>query len=181
MADSCTELDITANEAAHHAPLVARALARLFAFEPPDVIVTHPYEGGHPDHDATAFAVHAAVRLIERSSGRRPVIVEMTSYHGMHGIGAAAFLAGTDAPARTIRLSQASRLLKHEMLACLETQRHRLTSLVCDVETFRLAPQYDFTRPPHDGPLLYESHECGMDGVLWRDLAMQSLTSLSLS
>lgn len=182
MADSCTELDVTAGEAVHHAPLIARSLAALFASQPPDVIVTHPYEGGHPDHDATALAVHAAVRLVERTSGRRPVIVEMTSHHaGVCGMRTGAFLPGTGGSARTIRLSPASRLLKHEMLACLETQRHRLTSFMCDVERFRLAPQYDFTRPPHDGRLFYERHDWGMDGALWRDLAVQSLTSLSLS
>jgi LmbE family N-acetylglucosaminyl deacetylase len=182
MADSCIDLDVTAGEAVHHAPLVTRSLARLFAFQPPDVIVTHPYEGGHPDHDATAFAVHAAVRLIERASGRRPVIVEMTTCHAdRYGIRTAAFLAATGGSARTIRLSPASRVLKRAMLACLETQRHRLAMLKCDVETFRLAPGYDFTRPPHDGPLFYERHDCGMDGALWRDLAARSLTSLSLS
>ena len=181
-ADSCTEFDVTAKEAVHNAGDIARALAALFALQPPDVIVTHPYEGGHPDHDATAFAVHAAVRLVERASGRRPVIVEMTSYHaGACGMRTGAFLPGTARPVRTIRLSPASRLLKREMLACLETQRHLLTAFLCDVERFRLAPEYDFTRPPHDGPLFYEGFDWGMDGAVWRDLVAMSLAALSLS
>ena len=180
-ADSCTELDVTAKEAVHHAADIARALADLFALQPPDVIVTHPYEGGHPDHDATAFAVHAAVRLVEDTTGRRPVIVEMTSYHaGAFGMRTGAFLPGTE-PVRTIRLSPASRLLKREMLACLETQRHMLTPFMCDVERFRLAPEYDFTRAPHERPLFYEGFDWGMDGAAWRDLVARSLESLSLS
>jgi LmbE family N-acetylglucosaminyl deacetylase len=181
-ADSCTELYVTAKEAVHNVADIVRALAALLAQQPPDVIVTHPYEGGHPDHDATAFAVHAAVRLIEHTSGRRPVVVEMTSYHaGVRGMRTGAFLAGTNQPVRTIRLSHASRLLKREMLACLETQRHMLTPFLCDVERFRLAPEYDFTRPPHAGPLFYEGFEWGMDGAAWRDLIARSLASLSLS
>src|SRR5688572_21700004 len=46
----------------------------------PDVVLTHAYEGGHPDHDACAFAVHAAAR------GSRK-IVEFACYHaGQDGI-----------------------------------------------------------------------------------------------
>jgi LmbE family N-acetylglucosaminyl deacetylase len=180
--DLCTQLEVIASEAVRHAAGIARALAALFALRPTDVVVTHPYEGGHPDHDATALAVHTAVRLAEHASGRRPVLVEMTSYHaGICGMRTGAFLPGTGDPPRTIRLSPGARLLKREMLACLETQRHMLTPFMCDVERFRLAPQYDFTRPPHDGPLYYERFDWGMDGGLWRDLAARALASLSLS
>jgi LmbE family N-acetylglucosaminyl deacetylase len=178
----CTDLEVVACEAVRHAGGIARALAALFALRPTDVVVTHPYEGGHPDHDATALAVHAAVRLAEQSVGRRPVLVEMTSYHaGLAGMRTGAFLPGTGDPPRTILLSPGARLMKREMLACLETQRHLLTPFLCDVERFRLAPQYDFMRPPHDGPLFYERSEWGMDGRLWRDLAARALASLSLS
>ena len=37
--------------------------ARLLPLvEEADQVMTHPYEGGHPDHDACAFAARAAVR-----------------------------------------------------------------------------------------------------------------------
>src|SRR5919202_1691857 len=45
----------------------ATALAGLFARRGIEIVLTHPYEGGHPDHDATAFAVHAACRLLRRT------------------------------------------------------------------------------------------------------------------
>jgi LmbE family N-acetylglucosaminyl deacetylase len=38
---------------------LARRLAVQLAASGAEVVVTHAYEGGHPDHDATAFAVHA--------------------------------------------------------------------------------------------------------------------------
>src|SRR6185437_9724842 len=44
-------------------------------------VFTHAYEGGHPDHDAVAFAVHAACRL----SDIPPAIVEMPYYHRQDG------------------------------------------------------------------------------------------------
>ncbi len=33
-------------------------------------VITHPYEGGHPDHDTAAFAVAAACARLARSLGR---------------------------------------------------------------------------------------------------------------
>jgi N-acetylglucosamine malate deacetylase 2 len=45
----------------------------------PEVIVTHSYEGGHPDHDACAFAVHHALELTRAQPV--PVIVEASFYH----------------------------------------------------------------------------------------------------
>ncbi|MGO8019873.1 PIG-L deacetylase family protein, partial [Rhizobium leguminosarum] len=42
-----------------------------------DIVVTHPYEGGHPDHDATAFATHAALRLMKQNGLRPPALFEM--------------------------------------------------------------------------------------------------------
>jgi LmbE family N-acetylglucosaminyl deacetylase len=42
------------------------------------IVVTHAYEGGHPDHDATALSVQAACRLIERKGDSVPNLLEMT-------------------------------------------------------------------------------------------------------
>ena len=44
----------------------------------PTSILTHAYEGGHPDHDAVAFAVAAAVRVAGRAADT--TIVEMPFY-----------------------------------------------------------------------------------------------------
>lgn len=43
------------------------------------VLFTQAYEGGHPDHDATAFAVHAAARLL-KAEGHPVLVVEMPYY-----------------------------------------------------------------------------------------------------
>src|SRR3954447_20452243 len=43
-----------------------------------ELVLTHAYEGGHPDHDATALAVHLAVD--------RAQVIEFPLYHaGAHG------------------------------------------------------------------------------------------------
>ena len=51
---------------------LALNLADAFADARAEVVITHPYEGGHPDHDATAFAVHAAVELLIRRGANAP-------------------------------------------------------------------------------------------------------------
>ena len=43
------------------------------------VVVTHPYEGGHPDHDAAALAVR---RAADRSG---TAVVEFACYHKREG------------------------------------------------------------------------------------------------
>jgi len=40
---------------------IARRVGALFSKLGTARVITHPYEGGHPDHDATAAAVHLAV------------------------------------------------------------------------------------------------------------------------
>jgi LmbE family N-acetylglucosaminyl deacetylase len=41
----------------------------------PQTIVTHPDEGGRPDHDSTAFAVHTAVASLETIGAQAPTVV----------------------------------------------------------------------------------------------------------
>ncbi|MEO5568891.1 MAG: hypothetical protein ABIR92_10385, partial [Gemmatimonadaceae bacterium] len=48
-------------------------------------MLTHPYEGGHSDHDSTAFAVHLATGMLLREGRRAPIILELTSYHNYGG------------------------------------------------------------------------------------------------
>jgi len=45
-----------------HCPDIIR---ELLLQEKPGAVIAHAYEGGHPDHDAAAIAVHYACRLIE--------------------------------------------------------------------------------------------------------------------
>ena len=58
--------------------------ALLPLVEEAEQVITHPYEGGHPDHDACAFAARAAVR----HSANKAKLMEFTSYHaGLYRLG----------------------------------------------------------------------------------------------
>ncbi len=161
---------------------IVRRLMRLLRANRFKYIVTHPYEGGHPDHDATALAVHAACRLLEEAGIAAPVPVEMTSYHAVDGHTVyGTFLPHPDAGAvETFSLGETERDLKRRMFACHVTQSEVLAPFPLDAERFRRAPAYDFIRPPHAGQLGYERYHWDIDGRLWRDQALRALYRLNL-
>jgi LmbE family N-acetylglucosaminyl deacetylase len=177
------ELDVPDQRAAHSLVPVARRLARLFRSLDVRIVVTHPYEGGHPDHDATAFAVHAAARLVARDDRRRapPVVLELSSYHERAGeMAVFSFLPSTRHPARTVRLTPAERELKRRMYDCYESQRAMLGYFPIAVERFRAAPRYDFGAPPADH-LWYAHFDWGMTGPRWLELASAAAHELELA
>jgi LmbE family N-acetylglucosaminyl deacetylase len=155
---------------------------RLTAFldrDRPDVVLTHAYEGGHPDHDATAFAVHQAIRQIQRRDGGAPIIVELTGYHWFEGgMRTSCFLPDPRRFVRAVMLGSAEQQLKREMFACYASQQRVLASFAAEVERFRVAPTYDFTRPPHEGRLFYEWFNWRVDGAAWRRLARRASSAL---
>jgi len=148
-----------------------------------DAVITHAYEGGHPDHDATALAVHAACRLIEAAGQSPPHLVEMAGYHALGG----SFIAGTfiahaeAGPVATVALDAKARRLKRRMLDCHATQRAVLAPFTVQLERFRAAPRYDFRIPPHPGALHYDTRNWGMIGEHWRRLAQTALEQLRLA
>ena len=166
-------------EASLHLPDLSRHLLALFVAERPDVIVTHAYEGGHPDHDATCFAVQAACRLAERDE-EAPARVEMSSYFGRDGIRITSCFLSLDPPSNAVSLTAESRECKHRMLACHRSQREIIRLFPVGIENFRRAPIYDFRAAPHSGRLFYEYHDLGMDGARWRALAAAATAELKL-
>jgi N-acetylglucosamine malate deacetylase 2 len=173
------ELDCPDQHAAMQLVPLSRRLAALFDEHRVDTVLTHPYEGGHPDHDATAFIVRAAARLARRA----PAIVEMTSYHtGPHGVVAGEFLPNeaSDTQAIKVELSPEERAFKQSLIAAYASQHDTLRWLAMDVERFRPAPRYDFRRAPHEGALWYERHDWGVTGERFRELAGAALRELEI-
>jgi LmbE family N-acetylglucosaminyl deacetylase len=171
-------LRVADQEASHHMASLARRLRDLWLESVPDIVFTHPYEGGHPDHDAAAFAVHAACRLLYGDGVRPPEIWEFTSYHaGPQGMAVGEFLP-PDGGVNVITLHADARARKRSMLACFESQRDMLRNFPVECEKLRPAPEYEFTVPPHEGTLFYENYDWGMTGERWRALAAEALRDL---
>jgi LmbE family N-acetylglucosaminyl deacetylase len=182
-AERLRHLDVPDQQATLNLVLLARCLADSFRETGVAAVITHAYEGGHPDHDATALAVHAAVRLLEPAGKALPRLIEMAGYHGFGGaFVAGSFLAHDDAGrVATLVLGGAAQARKRRMLDCHATQRAVLAPFTTTAERFRLAPRYDFSMPPHPGELNYERHDWGMTGERWRSLAQAALLDLRLA
>jgi N-acetylglucosamine malate deacetylase 2 len=180
----CLQLGAIDQKSSFSLPSLTRLLSECLAEIQPEVIVTHPYEGGHPDHDACAFIVQAAVKLLESGSSRPPVRVEFTSYHNGHPLvdcndmKVGEFLPGP--PESVISLSADMQARKRRMLMCFETQRHVVERFPLGVERFRLAPCYKFSEPPHPGKVFYEDKNWGVTGTQWRRLAVAALADLQI-
>ena len=169
-------------QAAFRIPQLALRLTSIFTRLRPRFVFTHSYEGGHPDHDSTAAAVHYAVACLRRAGSRSPRVLEFASYHASEGgIEAEAFLQHSRAPFEHRALDEAERLAKRKLLSAYASQRSVLSQFPLCYEPVRAAPEYDFSSPPHPGTLFYERLDWGMNGREWRRLAWAAQRRLSLS
>ena len=145
----------------------------------PDVVLTHPYEGGHSDHDATAFGVHLAAGILRREGGTAPIILELTSYHNSNGRRVRGhFISRDGVRVRTMILDATQRALKAGMFSSFTSQNEVLEKFPTQVERFRVAPRYLFTVAPHDGVLDYERFCVTITGREWRATAGEALQVL---
>lgn len=164
-----TAMGVPDQGAAFDIPWIAERLRPLL--EESDIVVTHAYEGGHPDHDAVALAVHCAGTLTAPHS-RAPDIVEMPLYHlGRAGWVRQRFVADEGPPASELTLTPSEQGLKQRMLEAYATQAETLRPFDATTERYRAAPRYDFGTLPNRGALLYERYQWGMTGPQWRQLA----------
>ena len=168
-------------EAALELVACSRRLADLFAQWRTEAVITHPYEGGHPDHESAAFMVHAAAALLRARGQAAPDIVEMTSYHmGPDGLLTGRFLPG-DRGETTVQLTERELALRRALLDAHVTQRGTLGIFQgVTQEGWRAAPSYDFRRRPHEGPLWYEHLGWPIDGTRFSQLASEALLELGL-
>ena len=166
-------------EASLHLVELCHRIADLIEELKPDVVLTHPYEGGHSDHDSTAFAVHLACGILRRDGLPSPILMELTSYHNYMGQRRLFdFLPFRGSTVKTIELSDEAKEIKRKMFDEFTSQQQLLRSFPIEVERFRHAPRYLFTVPPHDGELDYERLCKKMSGAEWRAHAERALQTL---
>ncbi|MCA1607030.1 MAG: hypothetical protein LC775_16520, partial [Acidobacteria bacterium] len=165
--------------AANHLADLTRKIATFLQQSEADIVVTHPYEGGHPDHDATAFATHAALYLLKQNGFKPPVLFEMALHPSKDSQAKVPeFLPGSEREMTTLLLDKRAEELKQRMFACFETQRESLQISPFGPERFRPPPDYDFSAPPHEGKLHYENFDWAPSKQEWQSLAREALAVL---
>jgi LmbE family N-acetylglucosaminyl deacetylase len=177
--ERCVLLGRTDQEACWDLVALVREVYQLVERFRPEIIVTHPYEGGHPDHDSAAFVVQTACDWQSARQKTVPIVLEAPFYHRYEGkLRTGAFLPGSGDQEYRMNLDARSREIKRAMFAAHRSQRVILSGFPTDYECFRLAPRYDFRRPPHEGTLHYESLGWPMTGETFLDLANKALVAL---
>jgi N-acetylglucosamine malate deacetylase 2 len=157
---------------------LARLLIDFLREYRPARIFAPAYEGGHPDHDATAFAVHAACRLVDRP----PEIYEYSLYHCRQGsLVAFEFLPYAGVEVETLVLSACERERKRRMIDCFATQRETLAQFGVEIERRRPAPAYDFSLPPRAECIYYDRFPWGIRSDAWLENARAASAALGLS
>ena len=150
-ASALTRLEFPDKEAARNLGAFAAALRAFFAANRIRAVLTHAYEGGHPDHDAVAAAVALATR------GSAIGVVESPFYRSRHG----RFAVQSFVPVDGVRvvetpLTPEEAAHKLAMVACYPSQAALLNGFKPRFERFRSMPAYDFAHPPNGGEVDYE-------------------------
>jgi N-acetylglucosamine malate deacetylase 2 len=136
------------------------------------LVFTHPYEGGHPDHDTAAFASQLACDLIRAKGGTPPARLEFASYH--HSSGALVtgrFWPDQTCPEIAVPLENEAEKTKRRALAEYRTQASVIAWFQPREEHYRAAPRYDFARPPPPGFAQYDLFGWSMTAARWRSVA----------
>ena len=177
--DQVIDFAITDHCAAHCLADLTKKITTFLQQSAADIVITHPYEGGHPDHDATAFATHAALRLMKQNGFRPPILFEM-ALHPSSDFKAKVpeFLPGSERETTTLLLDERAQKLKQRMFACFQTQRESLEVSPVGPEKFRQPSTYDFSAPPQDGKLHYENFDWAPRSEEWQSLASKALADL---
>ena len=157
-------LDVPDQGVAADMASIARRLAPLL--QDADAVLTHALEGGHPDHDATAFAVHAARRLLGEAA---PLLAEMPFYRASPDDWLRQDFEPLAAAGPEVRLvlDARERALKERMYDAHASQTGILSGFPIGIERFRVAPSYDFDVLPNGGLILYERYGWGLTGADW--------------
>lgn len=169
-------LGIPDQETAHQLEALTRRTFEFLSHHQPDVVITLAYEGGHPDHDATAFAVHQARRLL---GPRGPSLVEVPLYHqGCEGWAVQSFIPHPELDELILPLDGPLKEQKRRMLAAHASQAQVLSLARLECERFREAPEYDFRSLPNSGKLLYECYNWQLNGRQWLQFVEEALRQL---
>ena len=126
-------------------------------------ILTHPYEGGHPDHDATALAVRLAADRLETP------VVEFACYARFDGTRVfARFVPDLGCPEHRRALDADDRDRIERALAAHASQASVFGTWRPHEERWRTAPLHDFTRAPPGEAVLYDEFGWALTGERWR-------------
>lgn len=173
-------LDAPDQEAAFRLAETTQKLVDLFVKNDIKFALTHAYEGGHPDHDATAFAVHTA-RALMKKDGLDLGIIETPLYRieGSRSV-RQSFVPMPDLEAITLPLNAEEIALKEKLFAAHASQSKILAEMSTTTEWLRGAPDYNFEQLPNGGEISHLFEDAGIPHQKWLERTGDALRMLGL-
>lgn len=140
-------------------PEAVAAFTRYVERFRPQALLTHAYEGGHPDHDACCFVASVVAQQCGLPIWEMPLYARdgngnVVQQQFLHPVGGEV----------TIEASPAEQQRKQRMLEAYRSQREVVSAFDISIERLRPLRRYDFTKPPHEGKLNYEEWGWEMTG-----------------
>lgn len=132
-------------------PQAMAALTNLIERHSPQALLTHAYEGGHPDHDACCF-----ITSVVAQNSTLPAW-EMPLYHrDAKGNSVFQQFVQRDGAEVEVVVSAAERQAKARMAEAYASQGDIVSAFDLSIERLRPLHAYDFSQRPHAGKLNYE-------------------------
>ena len=157
--------EVRDKETVEHLPELIERLRRDLAGA--ELVITHPYDGGHPDHDAAALAVSQATTA---------PVVEFACYAQVNGERAfGRFISDPLCPEQVHPPTPADRARVDAALAAHATQADVFGAWRPEAERWRAAPRHDFTCPPPGEAALYDGFGWALTSDRWRAMAAEAL------
>ncbi len=137
-----------------------------------DVVFAHPYEGGHIDHDSVAAVVQRVCECIDDP----PTRLEFASYHWDGTTRKAGVFWPVEGHPAVLGLIRGERLArKQAAVAAYKSQASVTRWFNLDLEQYRTAPTYDFTKPPTTPACWYDRRAWKTTSAQWRAAARAAL------
>ena len=140
-------------------PEVVQALHSLAERYRPEAMLTHAYEGGHPDHDACCFVTSMVARQLVLPAWEMPLY--RRDPDGKSVTQQFVQLTGEELEVH-VTAGEVER--KRRMVQAYPSQGDIISAFDATVERVRPMYEYDFSQPPHPGKLNYEVWQWEMTG-----------------
>jgi LmbE family N-acetylglucosaminyl deacetylase len=139
-------------------PLASMRLQDIVDRYGPQYIVSHAYEGGHPDHDSCAFLARVL------ADGNQLPLWEFPLYHRNNDRYTRQEFISCSGKEIACTGSLIEMEVKANAICAYASQRDVLRDFNWSTELYRPAERYDFAKRPHGGKVNYETWGWNVSG-----------------
>ena len=155
--ESLTRFPFFSRELHNHLPKAESLVREQIRIDSSPLILVPAYEGAHPDHDAT----HLIGRRIAIETGL--AVIEYAGYNIQDGMKTfQKFIPDRERHEWHLSPTATEIDWKRTLLSQYQSQASILNNFTPEIETFRIPPDYDYSKPAPCGLPFYETWNSGI-------------------